>query len=125
MAEQPSTLVISTLERARIATIEGEIDLATADGFEHALIEALAAGDLVIDLSGCSFLDSSGVRALVTATRAAERLDRALALVHPAGPARRILELTGITETVTSFDGRDQALRSLDSIRPHPPERNR
>jgi anti-sigma B factor antagonist len=113
MAQQPSTLVISKAERVRVATVDGEIDMATADHLERALVSALEAADLVVDLSACSFLDSSAIRALVTTMRAARRLDRGLAIVIPEGMARTVLDLTGIFEEVRTYENLDQALRAL------------
>lgn len=113
MAEQPSTLVISKFERVRVAAVDGEIDMATADHFERALVSALEAADLVVDLSACTFLDSSAIRALVTTMRTARRLDRGLAIVTPEGIARTVLDLTGIFEEVRTYESVDDALRAL------------
>ena len=113
MAEQPSMVVISQLEHLRVAAVDGEIDMATADHLEQALVNALEAGDLVVDLTACTFLDSSGVRALVTTMRTARRLGHRLALVMPSGKARTVLDLTGIIGEVPTFESRDDAVRAL------------
>jgi anti-sigma B factor antagonist len=113
MAQPPATLVISQLEHVRAAAVDGEVDMAIADDLERALVSALEAADLIVDLSACTFLDSSGVRALVTTIRAARRLNRGLAMVMPSGKARTVLELTGIMDTIATFDGQEDALRSL------------
>jgi anti-sigma B factor antagonist len=115
MTQQPSTLLISQLEHARVATIDGEIDMATADHLERALTNAVEAADLVIDLSACTFIDSSGVRALVTTMRAAKRLDRGLVLVMPEGKARTVLELTRVVDAIAGYESREDALRALTS----------
>jgi anti-sigma B factor antagonist len=113
MAEQPSTLVISQLEHVRVAAIDGEVDMATADHLERALTRILERADLIIDLSACTFLDSSGVRALVTAMRVANRLDRRLVLVLPEGNARIVLELTRVVDAIAGYPSREEALRAL------------
>jgi anti-sigma B factor antagonist len=53
-----------------VVSVMGEVDLATAPALEQTLLAVAKdrAGQVIVDLSGCSFLDSSGLRALL-ATR--------------------------------------------------------
>jgi anti-sigma B factor antagonist len=95
-------------EEQRVVFVpRGELDLATAPEFEAAIVGALEAGRrVVVDLRELEFMDSSGVRVLITAhAKAGEDSDR-LTLVRPApgGSVERILEIAGI----------DQALRMVD-----------
>jgi anti-sigma B factor antagonist len=69
----------------------GELDVATAEQF----LQALAAHDgdvLLVDLAGLSFIDSSGLRALVQARRDHRRLQ----YVNPSPNVRRLFQLTGL-----------------------------
>src|SRR5215218_8550850 len=51
-----------------VLSIEGEIDMATADALRAALEDALAENpDLVVDLQGVTFLDASGIRVFLGA----------------------------------------------------------
>jgi anti-anti-sigma factor len=50
-------------------TLRGELDLATAPRLEHALADA--GEDVVIDLRGLTFMDSTGVRVLLEAAEGA------------------------------------------------------
>ena len=50
-------------------TLRGELDLATVPRLEHAL--ANAGEDVVLDLRGLTFMDSTGVRVLLEAAEAA------------------------------------------------------
>lgn len=71
----------------------GEIDLNTVDE----LVEALAAHSepvTIIDMSRVSFIDSTGVRALVAHQTAGRRV----LVTASSTPVRRILELTGLSE---------------------------
>lgn len=74
--------------------VSGEIDIASAARLESALLAAMtASGSVRLDLSGVSFIDSSGLRALVTAS--------ALGPVVIDGASRqveRMLRLTGLGE---------------------------
>jgi anti-anti-sigma factor len=82
----------------RTLSVTGELDLATADDLTSRL-EALGQGmgDITVEASGLSFVDSTGVRALL---RVAERLDGRgrLILRGPTPPVRRVLRLMGLTK---------------------------
>jgi anti-sigma B factor antagonist len=95
-------------EEQRVVFVpRGELDLATAPEFEAAIVGALEAGRrVVVDLRELEFMDSSGVRVLITAhAKAGEDSDR-LTLVRPApgGSVERILEIAGIDEALRMVD---------------------
>ena len=77
--------------------LTGDIDLATADKVGEALTDALTLGKQVwVDLSAVTFLDSTGIRALVQAHRKAEGLGTQL-YVHGAQQwVAKVLEVTGV-----------------------------
>jgi anti-anti-sigma factor len=73
-------------------TLRGELDLGSAAELEQALAEA--GGDVLLDLRGLTFMDSTGVRVLL---ETAERLGPGLRIVPPAsGEAHVTIEQTGI-----------------------------
>ena len=73
--------------------VSGELDLATADALAEPLFEALdAQRSVVLDLSRCTFMDSSGVMLLA---RAAAHAEGRLTAVCVPGQILRVLELTG------------------------------
>jgi anti-sigma B factor antagonist len=78
----------------------GEVDLCTAPLLEQALVRELdAAVHLLLDLSEVSFIDSSGLHAIVSAARTARRNGGMLAVDSPLpGQARRLIEITGLEE---------------------------
>jgi anti-anti-sigma factor len=79
----------------------GELDLATAPELERVLGDELAHGrDVRLDLRELAFMDSSGVRVLVTAHRAAERGQGTLRIVAPreGGAVDRVLSIAGIAD---------------------------
>jgi anti-anti-sigma factor len=103
MAIDPSGFSISTSDgdgRA-VVTIRGELDLATAPELETALLERLDAGqEVVLDLRELQFMDSSGLRVLVTAhARAADGGPR-FAIVRPLAGTEvaKILEIAGVQQ---------------------------
>jgi anti-sigma B factor antagonist len=109
MAIDPSGFSISAVDgdgRA-VVTVRGELDLATAPELETALLERLDAGhEVVLDLRELQFMDSSGLRVLVTAhTRAADGGPR-FAIVRPLAGSEvaKILEIAGIEQQLDVVD---------------------
>jgi anti-anti-sigma factor len=80
--------------------VVGEVDLCTAPLLEEALVRELdAATDLVLDLSEVSFLDSSGLHAIVSAARSARASGGMLIVDSPLpAQARRVIEITHLEE---------------------------
>jgi anti-anti-sigma factor len=76
--------------------VEGEIDLAVADQLEEALARAAERAErIAVDLSECTFIDSTGIAVLL---RAHNRPDGpALTVLRPSGQVLRVFEVTGLT----------------------------
>jgi anti-sigma B factor antagonist len=81
-----------------IITVRGELDILAVKGLRTMLFTptALAGSRLVVDLTDTSFLDSSGVGALVAARRWATSHNTDFALVCPEGPVHRTLRVVGL-----------------------------
>lgn len=98
MSEQGSQLAVTPQDDGW--TIEGEIDAHTAPKLAASLAERPDADELVADVAGVSFLDSSGLRVLVEATRAATEAGRELVIARPSAAIRRVVEISGLTSTL-------------------------
>src|SRR3954462_10486704 len=101
MATPPDEFSIAASDREvrELLTLRGELDLATAAELEQLVNERLDAGqDVVVDLRGLEFMDSSGIRVLVAAHARAARNDTRLFVVRPAdGTAvAKIVEVSGL-----------------------------
>jgi anti-anti-sigma factor len=104
----------------RVIAVRGELDLSTASDLERLLEEAVASGDasVLIDLSECEFIDSTGIALIV---RAWQRLDRAadgegsgqVMISSDNDQVRRVLEITGLELSIPIHSTRDQALAAL------------
>jgi anti-anti-sigma factor len=79
-----------------VVHVRGELDLSTCEQVETALAKAEGANPptLVLDLSGVSFMDSTGVRTLLQADSRARRDGRRLLLIAPPEPGARVLRVT-------------------------------
>ena len=94
------------VERQRdevIVALEGELDVAGAPDFEATVDEAIQPGPyrVVIDLDRLTFMDSSGIGALVNAHQAALAAGNQLVVRGCSKPIRRVLEITGADAVVT------------------------
>jgi anti-sigma B factor antagonist len=78
-------------------TLVGELDLATADAFSETSHRLLADGfeHIVLDLRALTFMDSSGLRAVLELHRAAAPLAR-LEIVDGPDQVQRLFTLTGL-----------------------------
>jgi anti-anti-sigma factor len=103
----------------RIISVRGELDLSTAPDLEGPLDQALESGEgsVLIDLSQCEFIDSTGIALIV---RAWQRLDsgengRALVICSQNDQVRRVLEITGLELSIPVRTTRDEALAAIRS----------
>jgi anti-anti-sigma factor len=94
-----------------VITVEGELDMNTATDLERELEGPLAAGQarLLIDLSRCEFIDSTGWQALD-----GDGSNR-FALCGIGHQVKRVLDITGLEETIPTHQSREQALERLRS----------
>lgn len=104
----------------------GELDLATAGDVERELerVEASDALSIVLDLSGLTFMDSTGVRLVVRASARSRADSNRLALLRGPKAVQRVFELCGRatlcpspTDDLKSTGGRTPDIRARDRLR--------
>ena len=82
---------------ATVVVPHGELDLATAPALEHALDGAMGeAARVVLDLRELDFIDSSGLRTLLSARKRAELSGAEFSLVAGDRGLERTLEIAGV-----------------------------
>jgi anti-anti-sigma factor len=87
------------------AAVAGEVDLATAPVLTDRLLGLLdgrAPAVLEVDLAGCTFLDCTGIGALVGVRNAAVQTGCQMRVIHPQPVVRRVLDLTGLLDVLTA-----------------------
>lgn len=100
---------------AVLVAAEGELDLDSAPTLREALARAVdesRAGTVLVDLSGVNFMDSTGLHALIWASRAAEQRGGWLRLVSPSPQVTRIIALTDLSQLLPAYDDLPSALAS-------------
>jgi anti-sigma B factor antagonist len=95
--------------------LRGEVDLAVLPAIEEQLDAAIreSVGAFVIDLTEVTFIDSTGLQALLRARALLGREDRALAVVCPHGPVRRVFELAGVSDVFVFYPSPEAAAGAL------------
>jgi anti-anti-sigma factor len=91
------------LDHARVVRVRGEIDLSNAHDVLGSIGDAVrsAATAIVVDLSGVTFLDSSGISMLFRLHERIAYSRQELRLVVPlTSPIRRVLELTRVSDVI-------------------------
>jgi anti-anti-sigma factor len=101
----------------QVIAVRGELDLSTAPDLERPLEEALANGEgpILVDLSECEFIDSTGIALIVRATQRLEGdgAGRTLAVCSYNDQVRRVLDITGLDVSIPVHRTRDEALASI------------
>ncbi|HUP15267.1 MAG TPA: STAS domain-containing protein [Acidimicrobiia bacterium] len=101
-SDQPGWAIISPA---------GEIDLATVGQLEDVLAASIVDGktDVAVDLTGVTFMDSTGLRALLAANQNLSGSGHRLALVVAGGPVDRLLDISGVGQTLAIFQSLEAA----------------
>jgi anti-sigma B factor antagonist len=94
--------------------VVGELDQATAPQLRSVLSTVLDdGGSVLVDLTDCEFIDSTGLSLMVESKRTIDNGERRFGVCCPHKDVRRMLELTGIDKAVGLFDTRDEAVAAL------------
>jgi anti-anti-sigma factor len=112
--------------RVRILGVHGEADRFRTDALSAAVAEARDAGlGVIIDLSHATYLDSSMLATLVSASEQWRRRSQPLVILCEPTRLRRSLELKGLETILTLAVSREQALELVElpgAARPDKPE---
>jgi len=84
----------------------GELDISTTQALEVALREGIDGGasQVILDLRGVSFIDSTGIRLLVFATAHARSNGDRLRMLHGSEAVERRLLVSGLEQTLPFLD---------------------
>jgi anti-anti-sigma factor len=88
------------LDGHTLLSVTGEIDLATASSFGAAIDHGIQhAGKVVLDFTGVTFMDSSGLNVLVAAA-GQDRANDPVVIRNAPLSVQRLLEITGLNEVI-------------------------
>src|SRR6185503_14162233 len=103
---------------AAVVTLGGDHDVASLDAVSDAFRVAGAGRDLLVDLSDCTFIDSTIIKLLLRTGRSLEATGARFELVidpTPSGHVARVAALMGISEVIPTHDTRTGGIHSLSS----------
>ena len=105
------SLTRSTRDRSEVVALAGELDMAHAPTVSETL-DALAdtARPVIVDLSELTFIDSSGIHAILRP----RPQQGAVILVCAPGNIQRVLSVTKIDRVLPVFESLDAALESVE-----------
>jgi anti-anti-sigma factor len=95
-----------------VLALRGEIDFNTGSAIHRALLtsDGEAAPRTVVDLSEVTFMDSSGINALIGAHRDAIAAQGWVRLAGPTTSVLRVLQIVGVDTVITCYPTLQQAL---------------
>ena len=91
---------------ALVIRLAGELDLSTTQTLEAELRRAIndATSEVILDLAGLSFIDSSGLRLLVIATAHSQANGDRLRMLRGSAPVERVIQLSGLDGSLPFID---------------------
>jgi anti-sigma B factor antagonist len=102
--DQGLSILVDVSGPAPVLQLIGELDIGSAPALRQRLVELLTSdGDVVVDLSGLTFMDSSGISVLIVAHKRARDQGRKLTLRQPRGAVAKVLAISG-TDQVFSIE---------------------
>jgi anti-sigma B factor antagonist len=116
----PFKIDSQVLDGIHVMGVHGELDLNTAPQLAEPLDAALASerSGLVIDLSDCEFIDSTGIALIVRAWQRVDGDDAGggqgrFALCCVNDQVQRLFDITGLESAIPTHKSREDALAEL------------
>lgn len=111
-----------TLALTTLVIPEGRLDFSAAAGFEKQLNQVLAGAGtppaaVILDCAALEYVSSAGLRALLLATRAAQRAGISFALCALKPAVQEVFDLSGFSRIITVYQDRATALAHLPQRR--------
>jgi len=96
-----------------LIVLSGEMDILSVSQFAEAMVELEQSSPeaVVIDVGGLTFIDSSGINALVQTARSVEERGGRVVLASPDSHVQRVFAITHVNDIVAVAADRNEALR--------------
>ena len=120
MPEDPQITDYALDAQTHVVQAEGQIDLYSAPELKEGVWRVIDAGKtrVIVDLTGVTFIDSTGLGVLIGALKRVRARRGTLALVVTDYDIERLFELTGLDGTFSIHRSRDDALEHLEHAQP-------
>lgn len=103
-------------KKTLIVRVCGELDMVAADYFRREVDENMeknCCDNLVLNLDGVNFIDSSGLGVILGRYKKITALGGKLAIVGAPQQVKRILELSGILKIASAHENETEALQAM------------
>jgi anti-sigma B factor antagonist len=103
------------LKRVNVVTVSGRVDSAAAPDLEKTLQDLLESRrhQLVMELAEVEYMSSAGLRALVSALKAAKKAGGDVVIARPSERVREVIDLAGLTSVFTMYEDTLEAVGSF------------
>ena len=111
------SVAVASRGQWEVLTVTGEIDMATAPRFRQRLLAVISAGaqNVVIDLSGVDFIDSTGLGVLMGAAKRVRTAGGDIRLVMTGSRLADLIEITRLDRVLDVFDSVSAATGDADT----------
>jgi anti-sigma B factor antagonist len=92
------TIDVDATAEATVLTVHGEIDMDTIDQLTAALSTVVPTAHVLVDLADVSYMDSGGLRSLLTAKTEIERQGGNLRVTTASAIVDRLIEIAGVAD---------------------------
>ncbi|MFI5681754.1 STAS domain-containing protein [Streptomyces cellulosae] len=106
------SIEITSVDGIQVVALRGEIDHAVTNELTEALLSygSVRQPQTVVDLSGVTFMDSSGINVLITAHQDMSDAQGWLRIAGAQSPVLRVLQLVGLDQVIGCHPTVEQAL---------------
>ncbi|HBT20474.1 MAG TPA: anti-sigma F factor antagonist [Peptococcaceae bacterium] len=107
---------VEKLKDTLFLRLKGEFDMLTADEFRSAVddhFDGKRVKNLILDISKVSFIDSSGLGAILARYKKIKQLNGNMVIVGAKPQVKRVLELSGVVKIIEVYDDEKSALMGL------------
>ena len=104
---------IIEMQGSSVVVLRGDVDLSSSPEARKLLLSCIGGSDRVlVDLSGVSYIDSSGIASLVEALQVSKKNGKQFALAAASKPTRRVLELARLDKVFTMYTTVEEGINS-------------
>jgi anti-anti-sigma factor len=102
-------------ERVTVFAPRGRLDLSTSAAFRDRMRDVVTSGGalVVVDLSGVTFVDSSGLGAIIGGLRLARQAGGELRIACPTEQVRMVLNITSLDRVLRPYESLEEAADGL------------
>ncbi|MFD6491801.1 STAS domain-containing protein [Streptomyces sp. NPDC059945] len=121
MTEQPAPsarlgITSRVVDGVSVVSVSGEIDYSSGDQFHQALTTVRTEPPVrtVVDLGGVTFMDSSGLGAIIATYRSAQDSNGWIRIAAPTEPVLRVMQIIGLDTIIDCYPSSEQALNAAE-----------